>query len=147
MNYRLIRLLREYQLEMKGTRFISVSRNLRKKYLPELFIEGRELTEQEVEEFFEAAAIQQEKDAAQIVIHHIPQMVGAAAMKSRLKNKILTLCEYSDDFVARFDKLCIEVRKAVDDDREGRKLLPYNYIDDVSYRLELLIDECSFCIH
>jgi len=144
--FRLIRLLREYQFEMKGTRFISVSRNLRKKYLPELFIEGRELTDKEVEEFFEQEAIQQEKDEAQIVIHHIPQMVGAAAMKSKLKDKILNLCEISDDFIAKFDKLCIEVRKSVDDEREGRNPLPYNYIDDVSYRLELLINECSFCI-
>ena len=44
-------------------------------------------------------------------------------------------------------KLGTQVRGMLKDDDDGRAILPFNFIDEVSYRLQLVIDECSFSIH
>ena len=106
-NSRFIKLAKVYQREMKGRRFMSVSINLRRELLPELFSpNGVELTEEEVEEFFEKMEEEEQERQSRVVIDRVPQSVGAAASKLQKKSEILRAIDKCAEFRQKFIDLC-----------------------------------------
>jgi len=138
---RTIALAKTYQEEMKGKRFMSVSRNLRRELLPELFSpDGVEMTEEEVETFFEDAEREREEKEAKVIVAVVPQIIGYVASRDKLKEKLLGIMEHSSEFIGKFKKLCLKTQMLIEDKRDERCKEEFDIEDEVRRELHQLID-------
>lgn len=138
---RTIALAKTYQEEMKGKRFMSVSRNLRRELLPELFSpDGVEMTEEEVEKFFEDAEREREEKEAKVIVPVVPQIVGYVASRDKLKEKLLHIMEHNNSFLYKFRDLCARICLLVADSKDDRCMEEFDLEDEVRRELHNLID-------
>lgn len=138
---RTIALAKTYQEQMKGKRFMSVSRSLRRELLPELFSpDGVEMTDEEVEKFFEDAEREKEAQAAKVIVPVVPQIVGYVASRDKLKERLLHIMEHNNNFLYKFRDLCSRICLLVADSKDKRCMEEFDLEDEVRRELHELID-------
>lgn len=143
---RMLYLAKTYQDEMKGTRFMSVSLNLRRQLLPELFSpEGVEMSEEEIEKWFEKAEEEREEKAKQVRVPVVPQVIGYIAGRDGIKNKLLFFMEKNPRFLWEFNKLCSRVLLLIECSKGDRCLEEFDIQDEVRRELQLLMDTRGYC--